>query len=105
MQKVWLVFRYTQALAHSIDIETPTVTDDGILTARLHAQAEVPVLFLEQFDHLLSEVDCTGPEMTITIREADSFNQARDACASLVDGLVVSSHVTCSDEGAHSFFR
>lgn len=90
---------------YSILIETPVISDDGVFAAQLHAQSETPVLFLEEFDHLFSEVDCAGPEMAIVIREADSFNNARNSCASLIDGHVVSSHFTCSDEGAHAVFR
>jgi hypothetical protein len=72
------------------------------LVSQLQLQADKPILFLEEYDHLLTDVDCHESMMTITFRDHYSYNGARTACGSLVNGLVVSSHLTCSDDGAHS---
>jgi len=74
------------------------------LFSQLQLQADKPILFLEEYDHLLTDVDCHESTMTITLRDDDAYNKARTACGSLINGLVVSSHFTCSDNGAHSVF-
>ncbi|KAF2707768.1 hypothetical protein K504DRAFT_43393 [Pleomassaria siparia CBS 279.74] len=61
-------------------------------------------LFLEDYDHLLEEVDCSESVMTIAFRDTASYSKARTACEKLANGLVVSSHSTCSDTGAHAVF-
>lgn len=72
------------------------------LVSQLRLKAEKPVLFLEEYDHLLDEVECNGSTMTLTIYNTQTYKKARSVCASLANGLVVSSHFTCSDNGAHS---
>lgn len=103
MQKV----RYSQLLA------TQNITDHTLLGpdtefhgpklfSQLQLQANKPILFLENYDHLLTDVECYESTMTITFRNGDAYNKAHTACGSLINGLVVSSHFTCSDDGAHS---
>ncbi|KAF2741541.1 hypothetical protein EJ04DRAFT_571612 [Polyplosphaeria fusca] len=80
--------------------------DDQIFSSRLRLQANRPVLFLEDFDHLLSEVDCDESEMSITVVQVDVFDEARMACSTLIHGLVLSSHESCNTgHGAHSVFN
>ncbi|KAF2122449.1 hypothetical protein BDV96DRAFT_560855 [Lophiotrema nucula] len=87
--------------------EGENIDDDGQLFAsQLQLKSKKPALFLEEFDHLLEEVDCSASTLTITVREAAVYTHARSVCHTLNEtrGYVVSSHLSCSDEGAHTVF-
>ncbi|KAF2115666.1 hypothetical protein BDV96DRAFT_599245 [Lophiotrema nucula] len=73
--------------------------------SELWLTANEPTLYLENYDHLFNDIECNRGEMTITVRDAISYNKACKACESLIDGWVVSSHSSCSDDGVHSVYN
>jgi len=75
------------------------------LTSQLQLQADRPTLFLDEYDHILKDVNCDQSKMAITFRDTETYSKARRECESLTGGLVVSSHYTCSPEGSHSVFE
>lgn len=75
------------------------------LTSTLQMQSDRPALFLEDFDHLLDEVECNDSTMVVTFRYIENYRSAYAERYSMINGWIVSSHLTCSEEGAHSVFR
>ena len=71
----------------------------------LSLQSNRPVLLLENFDHLLKDVDCSDSMMVVTFQYFEHYTTACSMSRSLLNGWIVSSHLTCSEEGAHSVFR
>jgi hypothetical protein len=71
----------------------------------LQMQSDAPTLFLEDLDHLLNEVTCDGPTMRLAFRSVEQYKIANTELRKLVSGWVVSSHQTCSEEGAHAAYR
>ncbi|KAF2796358.1 hypothetical protein K505DRAFT_359395 [Melanomma pulvis-pyrius CBS 109.77] len=91
-----IVLTYADDTAHD---------DDTTFAARVNLAGDRPTLFLEDFEHLLDMVDCSDSAMTLAFRDAAFFEKAKYACASMDEGLIVSSHSSCSDSSAHSVFN
>ena len=64
-----------------------------------------PTLFLEDFDHLLHEVECTASTMSIKFRLSAKYKRACAQTEGLIHGWIVSSHMTCSEDGAHAVYK
>lgn len=79
--------------------------DVGTFESNFGIQADRPILHLEEFDHLLKDVRCNGPVMSITLLSSHVYEKARAACAGLKGGLLISSHFSCSEGHEHSYYR
>ncbi|KAF1851563.1 uncharacterized protein K460DRAFT_413105 [Cucurbitaria berberidis CBS 394.84] len=80
-------------------------TGGPVMSSHIHLEADRPTLLLEDFDHHLTKVECHGSKMSVSVRSGQSYRMAKDACTSLVGGLLISSHHTCGDNGAHTIHR
>jgi hypothetical protein len=67
--------------------------------------SERPSLLLDDIDHLLKTVGCTHSEMTIAFLQVAHYEQAFSEMLRLVNGLIVSSHATCSNDGEHAVYQ
>jgi hypothetical protein len=72
---------------------------------RVKLEGDRLILLLEEIDHLLYDVSCTAEFMLIKFREHNSYEHAKRACKDLPGGLIVASHASCSEDGAHSVFE
>jgi hypothetical protein len=63
----------------------------------VHLESDRPTLLLENFDHLLQEVNCHESTMSIVFKDSEIHCRAKDVTKLLVGGILVSSHHTCSE--------
>ncbi|ORY14371.1 hypothetical protein BCR34DRAFT_599152 [Clohesyomyces aquaticus] len=85
--------------------ESANQAEEMVFASRVHLQTDRETLLLEDIDHLLSLVECSDTVMTLEFSESAAFFNAKTVCQALHGGLIVSSHSSCNDAGAHSVFR
>ena len=86
-------------------MDTGTHFSGKAFKSHLGLQADHLFLLLEDFDHLLQLVECSGSQMTITMHSSHIYQKARIACEALKGGMVISSHFSCSEDYQHVFYR
>jgi hypothetical protein len=102
------LFPRYQDFAYSQEVQLAYAEPDTrgpVITSHIVLQANRPTLLFEDNDHLLEAVECSGSRMTITLKCEDSYRKAIVISRLLVGGLLVSSHHTCADDGAHTVYR
>ncbi|KAF2475132.1 uncharacterized protein BDR25DRAFT_310580 [Lindgomyces ingoldianus] len=97
--------RTTRSITLTYAEENGYQADDTVFASRVNLKTDHETVLLEDIDHLLGLVECSESTMTLEFRESASFEKAKITCESLEDGLIVTSHSTCSEVGAHSAFR
>ena len=60
---------------------------------------------IDELDLLMEYVDCTNTTLTATFPYDDTYETLYSDADALKNAALISSHSTCSDEGAHSVFR
>ncbi|KAF2014065.1 hypothetical protein BU24DRAFT_425066 [Aaosphaeria arxii CBS 175.79] len=77
-----------------------------VFASQIHLQSDQDVVFLEEYDHLLDEVHCNESIMQVKLkRHGGCYDRASEAWSGLQSGLLVSSHETCSENGAHAVYK
>ncbi|KAH7131777.1 hypothetical protein B0J11DRAFT_576735 [Dendryphion nanum] len=79
--------------------------DNARLASRVRLGGDSPALLVEEFDHLLSLVECSGSTLTLTFREEVIYNKAKKACSDIIAGYVITSHSSCGNAGEHSVYK
>ncbi|KAF2001105.1 hypothetical protein P154DRAFT_575483 [Amniculicola lignicola CBS 123094] len=64
-----------------------------------------PTLLLEDFDHHFEEIKCNDMGMTAAFKRREIYVKACTACILLVGELLISSHYSCGEDGAHTVYR
>ncbi|KAH7074224.1 hypothetical protein FB567DRAFT_611130 [Paraphoma chrysanthemicola] len=83
-----------------------TFGDPQSLGAYVQCNSSVPLLLLEDFEHLTEIINCEPGSITISLPSNDNW-EATDGTLRELErgGLVVTSHVGCNSHGERSLFR
>jgi len=79
-------------------------TSGSIISSHIQLEADRPTLLLEDFDHHFREVTCRESVMRVILNNEVAYNEAKIVFRS-VGGILISSHHSCGDDGAHTVYR
>lgn len=85
--------------------QSDTLTkDEKRLAAQVHLTTKLPTLTLEDIDHHLSGVTCSGSLVTLSFATAPAKNDAVNDLAGGKIFYLITSHDTCNDDGERNVY-
>lgn len=80
--------------------------DVPISGVTVSCEAKVPVLLLENFEHLTEDIECRPGKLIISLLPGAHGTTSKMTMLSLAQGgLVITSHYGCNAHGERSLFR
>jgi hypothetical protein len=80
--------------------------EELIAGVAVQCKSAVPVLLLEEFEHLTEHIECTPGHLTITLPPSYGDVVAKNTMMQLAQGgLVITSHYGCNAHGERNLLR
>lgn len=76
-----------------------------IISSHVLLEAGRPTLLLEEFYHHFQEVNCHDSKLKVVLSNKGSYSRAKEELGSILGGILIASHQSCGDGGAHTIFR